>query len=85
MHATGDFIASGQQFNTEFWGPTTAKFMDYLANDLNGRHWDSIFSTLNIFSERVAREEAVRNNIPEEVEERVPLPSSDPPSPPRVC
>ncbi|KAF9779254.1 hypothetical protein BJ322DRAFT_1113597 [Thelephora terrestris] len=87
MHATGDFITSGQQFNTEFWGPTTVKFMDYLANDLNEHHWNSIFSALSSFSAKVSREEAIYNNVPEEEEERVPLPPSDPPSPAadRVC
>ena len=85
MHATGDFIASGQQFNTEFWGPTTVKFMDYLANDLNEHHWNSIFSALTAFSTRVVRDEAIHHGVPEEAEEHVPLPLSDPPSPNRAC
>lgn len=61
------------------------KFMDYLANDLKEKHWNSIFSALVAFSTQVAKEEAIHNNIPEEVEERVPLPLSDPPSPLRAC
>lgn len=85
MHATGDFIASGQQFNTDFWGPATVKFMDYLAIDLNEHHWNSIFSALAAFSARVVKEEAIYNDVPEEAEERVPLPLSDPPSPIRAC
>jgi hypothetical protein len=59
MYATGDFIASGQQFNTEFWGPTTAQYMDYLVNDLKEKQWNSIFSALDSFSIGVAKEEAV--------------------------
>ena len=82
MYATGDFISSGQQFNAEFWGPATAQFMDYLVNDLNEKHWNSIFSALNSFSARVVKEEAIYNNVPKEVDGRVPLPLSDPPSPP---
>ena len=85
MHATGDFITSAQQFNTEFWGPTTSKFMEYLTNNLNEHHWDSIFSALAAFSARAAKEEAIHNGVPEEVEERVPLALSDPPSPLRAC
>jgi hypothetical protein len=57
--------------------------MDYIANDLNEGHWDSIFRALSFFSARAEKEEAVRNGAPEEARERVPLPPSDPPSPPR--
>ena len=83
MHATGDFITSGQQFNAEFWGPATTRFMDYLVNDLGEKHWDSIFSALDSFSVRAVKEEAIRNNVSVDVDERVPLPLSDPPSPAR--
>lgn len=81
MYATGDFIATGQQFNAEFWGPATTRFMDYLVNDLGEKHWDSIFSALDSSSARAIKEEAIRNSIPVDVDERVPLPLSDPPSP----
>jgi len=57
--------------------------MDYITNDLSERHWNSIFATLSVFSIRVLSEEAVLNGEPEEPCERVPLPPSDPPSPPR--
>ena len=82
MYTTGDFVASTQQFGAEFWGPSTAQFMDYLVNDLGQKHWDSIFNALSSFSRRVTKEEAIHNNALEEVDERVPLPLSDPPSPP---
>ena len=81
MHASGDFITSGQQFNTEFWGLTTAWFMDYLVNDLGEKHWDSLFSALDTSSTRAIRDEAIHNGITVDVDERVPLPLSDPPSP----
>lgn len=83
MYTTGDFIASGQQFNADSWGPTTARFMDYIINDLGEKQWTSIFSELFSFSAQAAKEEAVHNGAPEEPRERVPLPSSDPPSPAR--
>ena len=83
MHASGDFIASGQQFNAEFWGLTTAWFMHYLVNDLGEKHWDSLFSALNTSSTRAIRDKAIRNSITVDVDERVPLPLSDPPSPAR--
>lgn len=81
MYATGDFIESAQQFNAEWWGPTTAKYLDYIVNDLNERQWDSIFGALSSYVVRARREEAVRNGAPEGPRERVPLPASDPPSP----
>jgi len=81
MYATGDFIKPAQQFNAEFWGPATIRYMDYITNDLGKKHWNSIFAALCIFSIRVLREEAILNGTPEEPCERVPLPPSDPPSP----
>lgn len=81
MYATGDFIASSGQFNTDNWGRTTARFMGYIANDLNEKHWYSIFLALSSFSVQAAKEEAIRNSAPEKPRERVPLPPSDPPSP----
>ena len=84
MYDSGDFIASGQPFNTTSWGLSTAKFMDYITNDLNEGHWYSIFTALSSFSARIEGEEAIRNSVPEESNERVPLPPSDPPSPPSV-
>lgn len=56
--------------------------MDYISNDLGEKQWDSIFSALSSFSRNVVKEEAVKNNTPEVSRGRVPLPSSDPPSPP---
>jgi hypothetical protein len=82
-YATGDFIEPAQQFNAEFWGPRTVRYMDYIVNDLTEPHWDAIFASLTKFSVQTIKEEAVHNNAPEELHERVPLPASDPPSPPR--
>lgn len=56
--------------------------MDYIANDLGEKHWNAIFTALSLFTTRVTREEAARNSEPEGPRERVPLPPSDPPSPP---
>lgn len=56
--------------------------MDYIVNDIREKQWDAIFMALSTFSTRTAREESARNNSPEGPRERVPLPSSDPPSPP---
>lgn len=83
MHSTGDYIEPTQPFNAEFWGPRSVRYMDYIANDLNERHWESIFDALSSFSSRSEKEEAVRYGVPEGPQERVPLPPSDPPSPPR--
>ena len=57
------------------------RYMDYITNDLNEKHWNSIFAALSVFSTRAAKEEAVHNSTPEEPHGRVPLPPSDPPSP----
>jgi hypothetical protein len=83
MYSTGDFIPSAQQFNASDWGPTTAQFMDYIDHDLTKKHWDSIFLALGSYSAQIMKEEAMHNGVPEELQERVPLPPSDPPSPPR--
>jgi hypothetical protein len=80
-YLTGDFIEPTQQFNAEFWGSRTTRYMDYITNDLSERHWNSIFAALSMFAIRTSREEAVRNSAPEGPHERVPLPPSDPPSP----
>ena len=82
MYATGDFVESGQQFNAEFWGARTVHYMDYILNDLAENHWESIFGALSAFSQKAAQEEDVLNNTPEEPREHVPLPPSNPPSPP---
>lgn len=82
MYTTGDFIVSGESFNADGWGPTTVKFMSYIANDLGEAQWSSIFSALHSFSARTAKEEAILNGAPEEPCERGALPPSDPPSPP---
>lgn len=81
MYATGEYIASGEPFNADGWGPTTVRFMSYIANDLGEAQWSSIFRALHSFSARTAKEEAVRNCALEEPCEREPLPLSDPPSP----
>jgi len=83
MYATGDFIESTQQFNTELGGPRTVRYMDYVANDLSERQWSSIFRALSSFSIRTEKEKAIHNGAPEKPCERIPLPASDPPSPPR--
>jgi len=82
MHITGDFIMSAQQFGADFWGPRTVRYMDYIANDLSEKHWDSIFGALSSFSARKEKEDAICNSVSEESHKRVPLPLSDPPSPP---
>jgi hypothetical protein len=83
MYTTGDFVASTKQFNSGDWGPTTAQFMDHITHDLEEKHWFSIFTALSSYSTRIAKEESVKNGASEQLEERVPLPPSDPPSPPR--
>lgn len=83
MYATGDFIEPAQQFNAEFWGSRTTRYMDYITNDLSEKHWNSIFAAVSVFAIRVSREEAMHNGASEELHDRVPLPASDPPSPPR--
>ena len=82
MYATGDFIESGQQFDASSCGLWTARYMEYIVNDLCENQWDSIFGALSTFSRRVIKEDAVCNSAPEGPRERVPLPLSDPPSPP---
>lgn len=57
-------------------------YMDYIFNDLGENHWGSLFGALSTFSKNVVMEEAVKNGASEEPRARVPLPPSDPPSPP---
>jgi hypothetical protein len=83
MYTTGDFVPSTQQFNAGDWGPATAQFMDYIVHDLNEKQWNSIFIALLSYSVQAAKEEAVHNGALEEEQGRIPLPPSDPPSPPR--
>ena len=83
MYTTGDFIESGQQFNADNWNLRTTRYMDYVVNDLGDRHWDSIFGALSTFSLQTEKEEAAQNSKPKVPRERIPLPLSDPPSPPR--
>jgi len=83
MYVTGDFIISAQWFDSDSWGPTTARFMDHIVEDLKEKHWDSIFCALRSFSVKVVNGEAVRNSVPATPYERIPLPPSDPPSPAR--
>ena len=82
MHSTGDYIEATECFNAEFWGPRTALFMEYIAKDLAQRHWDGIFRGLVAMSVKVAREVAAEKGALQTPRERVPLPHSDPPSPP---
>ena len=82
MYTTGDFIDSGKAFNADDWNPRTVRYMDYITNDLGEKQWDSIFSALSTFSRQTTKEEVIRNSKPEEEHQRVPLPPSDPPSPP---
>ena len=80
MYITGDFIESHQRFEADLYGSRTARYMDYISIDLGEKQWNSIFGALSAFSKQVKREEAVQSWAPEP-RERVPLPSSDPPSP----
>ena len=57
-------------------------YMDYIFNDLGENHWGSLFGALSTFSKNVVMEEAVKNGASEGPRARVPLPPSDPPSPP---
>ena len=82
MYSTGDYIEATQSFNAEFWGPRTAHFMEFITNDLAERQWDGIFRGLNTVLVKTAVEEAVENGALQIQRERVPLPPSDPPSPP---
>jgi hypothetical protein len=81
MHSTGEYVEATQSFNAELSGPRTERFMEYTAKDLSERQWDGIFRGLAAISKRVAGENAVETGAPQ-VKERVPLPPSDPPSPP---
>ena len=82
MHSTGDYMEATQSFNAEFWGPRTTLFMEYITKDLAERHWDGIFRGVAAVSKRVAVEVAAEKGAPRVPQERVPLPPSDPPSPP---
>ena len=81
MHSSSNYVEATESFNTEFAGPQTETFMDYISKDLAERHWDGIFGGLAAVSKRVAEDVAVATGAPRATE-RVPLPSSDPPSPP---
>lgn len=84
MYVTGDFITSTQRFDSDSWGPATARFMEHIVEDLKEKQWDSIFRALRSFSVKMANEEAVRNGVSATPRgKRVPLPPSDPPSPAR--
>ena len=82
MHSTGDYLKAAQGFNAEFCGMCTALFMDYITKDLTERHWDGVFGGLAAVSKRVAAEVAAETGAPPAPREHVPLPPSDPPSPP---
>lgn len=80
MYLTGDYVEPSESFNTEFCGPRTEIFMEYISNDLAEKHWDGIFRALGAVSKRVAEEVAAETATSRA--ERPPLPASDPPSPP---
>ena len=82
MHSTGDYIEATQSFNAEFWGARTEKFMHYISDDLTEKKWDGIFRGLAAVSVKATVEAAVEKGVPQAPRERVPLPPSDPPSPP---
>ena len=46
MYLTGDYVEPSESFNTEFCGPCTEIFMEYISNDLAEKHWDGIFRAL---------------------------------------
>jgi hypothetical protein len=58
--------------------------MEYITKDLSERHWDGIFRGLAVMSVKTAVEAEVENTAPQASKERVPLPPSDPPSPPAL-
>ena len=59
MYASGDLILSNKPFNGDSWGPTTTRFLDYIANDLTEKQWGAIFQALASFTPQVQEEEAV--------------------------
>jgi hypothetical protein len=82
MYDSGDFIKSAKTFNGDDLGPKTLQYMEYITKDLSEKHWQSLFNALSTFSQIASKEEAIKNHAPEEPRGRVPLPPSDPPSPP---
>jgi hypothetical protein len=83
MYVTGDFIESGQKFNTDLCGPRTERFMDFISTDLGEKQWNSIFIALWSLSKQTAKQQAMDHAVPNVPHERTALPLSDPPSPPR--
>ena len=82
MHSTGDYIEATQSFNAEFCGHRTTIFMEYITKDLTERHWDGIFRGLAAMSKKVTGEVAAKKGSLQVPHECVPLPPSNPPSPP---
>ena len=82
MYATSDYIPSALHFSADFWGLSTVQYLDHISNDLKEKQWNSIFTSLLSFSVWT-KEEAICYGVPEGLRERVTLPPSDPPSPPR--
>ena len=80
MYLTGDYVEPSESFNTEFCGPCTEIFMEYISNDLAEKHWDGIFRALAAVLKRVAQE--VAEETAAFHTEHASLPASDPPSPP---
>ena len=56
--------------------------MEYITNDLVEGHWDGIFRAFAAMSVKIAKEVAAEVGAPQVPQKRVPLPQSDPPSPP---
>ena len=56
--------------------------MEYITNDIVERHWDGIFRALATMSVKIMKEVAAEVGAPQVPQKCVPLPQSDPPSPP---
>ena len=56
--------------------------MEYITNNPIERHWDGIFRALAAMSVKIAKEVAAEVGAPQVPQKHVPLPQSDPPSPP---
>ncbi|KAF9791047.1 hypothetical protein BJ322DRAFT_1104702 [Thelephora terrestris] len=82
LHLSGDYVGPTESFNTEFCGPRTELFMAYISKDLAEKHWDGIYRALAVVSKRVDQEVNDQVGASCAAHEHVPLPMSDPPSPP---
>ena len=80
MYLTGDYVEPSESFNTEFCGPRTEMFMEYISNNLAEKHWDGIFRALAAVLKHVTQE--VAEETAAFRTEHTSLPASDPPLPP---